>query len=146
MRFFLYQTKDGENVINKEKTLIHDTRINFKGTENIITPSVVLRMVEGVNFFEANYCEISELNRFYFIQDMTLVNYYDIKLTLECDVLESFKDDILNSYAMIERPMKKGDYQDIAIETKAHKDYEIHKSDKDMKGEKTVFMSTIGGE
>lgn len=48
-----------------------------------------------------NYVYIQQLNKYYFIKDITHVNSKITRLFLHCDVLMTYKDDILASYALV---------------------------------------------
>ena len=50
-----------------------------------------------------NYCYIPAFNRYYFIEDITCENTYIYTLTLKCDVLMTFKNDINDIYGIVDR-------------------------------------------
>ena len=50
-----------------------------------------------------NYCYLSFFNRFYYIKDITVQSSQIMELTLQVDPLQSFKTEILNNYAILER-------------------------------------------
>ena len=50
-----------------------------------------------------NYCYLSFFNRFYYIKDITAQSSQIMELTLQVDPLQSFKTEILNNYAILER-------------------------------------------
>ena len=50
-----------------------------------------------------NYCYLSFFNRFYYIKDITVQSSQIMELTLQVDSLQSFKTEILNNYAILER-------------------------------------------
>ena len=55
-----------------------------------------------------NYCYIGEFNRFYYITDNIIQTGTIQELSLKCDVLQSFKDEILSCRAIVERQENKG--------------------------------------
>lgn len=68
----------------------------------------------GADFVNCNYCYIEDLHRYYFITDVTIeygnVNVdsprrdlYRFLISLRCDVLMSFKNDILNFNVVVDR-------------------------------------------
>jgi hypothetical protein len=63
---------------------------------------------------------------------------------LSVDVLESFKEDILNSTAEITRQMKPGDYLDVAPSREVRKEVEIFNSNRRFLEQETILFSTIG--
>lgn len=97
MQLYLYKTEDSNRVLNK--TLKNESllNINLKRDTDIIRPIIQLMKVIGVDFKQFNYAYIPDLNRFYFINNIESVNNSIDKLYLECDVLETYKDDILAS-------------------------------------------------
>lgn len=145
MELKLYHTLDNENVINKTLTLIHTMRIRLKDTVSITNPILILSEVAGVNYFRCNYCYLSEFNRYYFIRDIELMSTKNYKLQLEVDVLESFKEDILNSYAEIKRPLQQGDFVYINNIMDVRKEIDIYESAKSLTNQKNIVLSTIGG-
>ena len=66
-------------------------------------------------------------------------------LSLECDVLESFKDDILNSYSHYKRIVKQGDYLEFNNINDVRKDIDIYESNVKLDGNKSIIFSSIGG-
>lgn len=145
MELRLYHTLDNENVINKNLTLIHTMEIKLKDVVSIISPILILSEVEGVNYFQCNYCFLSDFNRYYFIRDIEVLNNKNYRLQLEVDVLESFKDDILNSRAEYKRLIKEGDYLEFNNISDVRKDIDIYESNVTLNGEKNILLSTIGG-
>ena len=108
----LYSINDGDNVINKNLVNGVTIPIHLKQGFNIINPDIVL----NGDYRGFNYAHIPGLNRFYFINRIEQLNLKLIKLSLSCDVLETYKADILNSNARFKRNIKNGDYQNISID------------------------------
>lgn len=91
---------------------ISDTREVPKTLTNQITKTGTLRdsgniqnpvITTAYNPIDKNYCYISDFNRYYYIDSVTAVRNNLFEISCRCDVLESFKDDILNSPAIISR-------------------------------------------
>ena len=60
-------------------------------------------MIEGTaSYIEYNYAYITEFDRYYYIVDIKSVRNGLWEFTFSCDVLMSFKTDILNSYAIVD--------------------------------------------
>lgn len=53
------------------------------------------------NTYDFNYVYIPSLNKYYFLQNITHVNAKIVRLYLHCDVLMTYKTDILASYGLI---------------------------------------------
>lgn len=145
MELRLYKTVDSDNIINKTLTLIHTMNIKMKDDVSITNPIIILSKVNTVNYFECNYCFLSEFNRYYFIREIEVLNNNNYRFILECDVLESFKDDILNSQAEIERKITSGDYQNKSLEVQVLKEVDIYKSNVVLDNTSILILSTIGG-
>lgn len=145
MELRLYRTLDNENVINKNLSLIHTMNIKLKDTVSITNPTLILSEVNGLDYFQCNYCFLSEFNRYYFIRDIELLNNKNYRMQLEVDVLESFKEDILNSYAEISRTIKQGDYMNINDVIDLRKEIDIYENEIALINEKNIILSTIGG-
>ena len=145
MELRLYKTLDGDNVINKTLTLIHTMNIKMKDNASVTNPIIILSKVDNVNYFECNYCFLSEFNRYYFIREMEVLNNNNYRFILECDVLETFKVDILNSKAVYKRKVKQGDYLEFNNINDVRKDIDIYESNVSLNGEKSIIFSSIGG-
>ena len=53
------------------------------------------------NTYEFNYVYIPSLNKYYFLQNIVHVNQKIIRMLLHCDVLMTYKTDILASYGLV---------------------------------------------
>ena len=53
------------------------------------------------NTYEFNYIHIPSLNKYYFLQNLVHVNAKIIRMQLHCDVLMTYKADILASYGLV---------------------------------------------
>lgn len=144
MEMKLYNTVDNDNVINKELNLIHTLQIKLKDNVSITNPIIILSKVTDVNYFECNYCFLSEFNRYYFIRDIEVMDNTNFRFMLECDVLESFKNDILNSHSSYKRGLKTGDYLQFNNTNDVRKDIEIYSSNITLEMKKTMILSTMG--
>ena len=106
----MYKCSDGYNVINKTLTEKLTINITLKRDVNITAPQIILMNDNGAFFNQYNYAEIPELGRFYFIDSVTSLNNKMESLALRCDVLETYKADVLASKARFMRGLKTGDY------------------------------------
>ena len=100
MDILLYNNTSERNALNK--TLFNETTYTgvLKDNCSVINPIFVLYETNPTGF---NYAYIAEFSRYYYIVDIvsTSNNMWEISLT--CDVLMSFKTDILNSDGIIDR-------------------------------------------
>lgn len=144
MELILYKTTDDDNVINKDLEFFKSININLKDDVDVSNPRIRLKLnVDDVKNF--NYAEIYSFNRKYFVRDIQNLNNTIWLVRLECDYLETFKDDILNSKANVTRNIAKGDYQDISQEFEVKRDVHIYESNVILDREKTMILSTISG-
>lgn len=95
MELILYHTNDSQNTINKEKILITTKNINLKQSTNLYQTFLILKNDKATNFSKVNYAKM--LNKYYYVSYETIANNNFIKLNLKEDVLETYKDAILNS-------------------------------------------------
>lgn len=142
----LYQVTDGDNVMNKT---LSDTpltlTIRLKRDTDIINPMLILSAIDGVDYNNYNYARIEELNRFYFIDNVTNLNNKRWQLNLSCDVIETYKDEILLSRAKFKRSIRAGDYINTAdFDTSIIESIEVFKSDIILDGKESVILTTIG--
>lgn len=73
---------------------------NLRDECSITSPSI---LVEATSLVDYNYCYITEFKRYYFISDIVSVRNNLWRVSLKCDVLESFKSDILNSSCIVNK-------------------------------------------
>lgn len=140
----LYKITDGENVINKTLSTPVEININFKANVDIISPNIIL--LANQDYTGYNYAYIAELGRYYLVTDARRVNNKLVQLELHCDVLETYKADILASRARFYRNIRTGDYFSGTVDYGVDKDVTIFESDKTLiEGDKTMILTTIGG-
>lgn len=140
MQLFLYNVKDAHNVIGKTMNEVSRMNITMKKTEDIENPTIVLTDT-GVTF---NYAKIPFFNRYYFVDKFKRGTNGLITIDLSVDVLETYKDDILNSPATITTKTGIG-YQDGTVDVDARKTITTQKSDTVLGDETSIVLSTIGG-
>ena len=73
---------------------------NLRDECSITSPSI---LVEATSLVDYNYCYIPEFKRYYFISDIVSVRNNLWRVSLKCDVLESFKSDILKSSCIVNK-------------------------------------------
>lgn len=134
-----YDNKSGENVINKDITFGENVSIIVRGELDLDNP--VLRL--NGRFVEYNYCEL--LGRFYFVREVRKINHAISDYFLECDVLETYKTDILNSVARVKRSIKKGDYQKVSLNDSHLQNVFNYKSDVTLDITKNTYVLSCVG-
>lgn len=89
----LYKNDSSFNTINKALTLLTTLNIHLKQSTNLLHTQIIIH--NGDQLKELNYAKM--LDRCYFVQVQTLNNNKFLLLTLDEDVLETYKKDILAS-------------------------------------------------
>ena len=92
MKLKIYNNKSNNNVLNKKITLVKELDFTLKSDNSIMQPILVLK-----NYVEGNYCYIDEFHRYYYINDVRLLNGGLYELQLDVDVLMTYKDEIINA-------------------------------------------------
>ena len=138
MQATFYKTLDNKNVINKTLTNPLNVELKLRDNQDVIAP--VLKM--SVNVTAYNYCYIPIFNRFYFVEKIEKQGKLFI-VGLYCDVLESYKDDILSSNARFKRNIKNGDYMAINLEQSSFKTVDKVESDVTLENESHYILTTI---
>lgn len=143
MKVILYSTSSPNNAIGKVLTNETPFECKLKGRTNVLTPAILLQVKTPINF---NYAKIPDWNRFYFIQDIQYNPNGFVEITLKCDVLESWKDDILNSTCEVTRKVNSNPYYNSDYESEVKKEIDKYNSsvtlDLDIKNRVLV---TVGG-
>ena len=146
MELKLYAVNDGDNVINKVMTLKTTMEINLKRDVDIINPRLILIPNLPTGFTGINYAEIPLLNRFYYVDSITNISATLWQLDLSCDVLETYKEDILASKARLYRNLKAGDYFNTALESSHLTTVAKYNSNKGISDNETLIMTTVGAK
>ena len=93
MQLELYKNNSSFNTINKALTLLTTLTIHLKQGANLLHTQIIIHNNDQLK--ELNYAKM--LDRYYFVQVQTLNNNKFLLLTLDEDVLETYKKDILAS-------------------------------------------------
>ena len=93
MQLELYKNRSSFNTINKALTLLTTLTIHLKQGANLLHTQIIIHNNDQLK--ELNYAKM--LDRYYFVQVQTLNNNKFLLLTLDEDVLETYKKDILAS-------------------------------------------------
>ena len=132
MNITLYKSKSSMNTVDKggaNLTPLLTVSGNFKNAQSILTPIVIIDTIDSLllvddngqvvlddykrplltsrdaskEIIKANYCYIDELQRYYFISDIQVVNNDLIQLYLKEDVLYTYANQIKEHTAYISR-------------------------------------------
>ena len=100
MQIKFYKNSSEKNKIGKSLSRELTLNGNLRDECSITSPSI---LVEANSLVDYNYCYIPEFKRYYFISDITSVRNNLWRVSLKCDVLESFKSDILNLSCIVDK-------------------------------------------
>ena len=86
--------------VNKSPVTIAELSGTLKDPTSIIKPTITIEYASPTGF---NYCYIPAFNRYYFIDDIVVKRTNLLEIYCRCDVLYSWKNDILNQEALVKR-------------------------------------------
>lgn len=144
MDIIFYSVSDGDNVINKSLVDGFNININLKNVSDVTRLDLTLLESETFKLSDYNYCHVPLLERYYFVDSMQRVNNKMVSVNLVCDVLETYKSEILNSVSRFKRNIKQGDYYETSLEVSTIKQVSKHFSDVTLPNIKTLILTTIG--
>lgn len=102
-----YTTHSKENEINKTLQSPVEVNANMNVTElDVMRPQLLIKTSD----ISGNYIYIPKLRRYYFIDTKTNVDNIHTYLTLRCDVLLSWKDEIMNATGHIVKSQNGNSY------------------------------------
>ena len=101
MDILLYTNNSDNNVLNKN-IVLQKQIVCYANKENIdiLSPDILLSYID-IKALNVNYCYIKELNRYYYINSYKYEKNHLLKLTLQTDVLMTFRDNILLSSGVV---------------------------------------------
>ena len=133
---------DSTNTINKEINIVKSIELKLRGSLDIVTPELILIGSE----FESDYNYIIINGRNYFVNEIVSLGNSRYKYFLEMDVVETYKDNILNSDSRFRRNLKTGDYVSNGFDESTIKKISLHESDKSLINGSTMILTTIGSK
>lgn len=101
MNIVLYKNASDNNTIGKSLSGALTLSGALRDESSVISPS--FRLTSATNIAQYNYAYIESFGRYYFIKGITVERTGVWTLDLECDVLESFKAEILSLEATLLR-------------------------------------------
>lgn len=106
MNIILYKNQSEKNKINKVLTTVATITGTLRDKSSVVNPDIVIEYNDPTGF---NYCYIDEFERYYFVENVVVLNNKLIQLNLRVDVLESFKTAILQQHIIIGKSTNKID-------------------------------------
>ena len=107
MDITLYHNSSNNKTVNKALSSATNISGHLHTTTNIEYPNLVL---SGI-YTEFNYCYIPTWRRYYFIEDI-IINGNTTLIKCSIDVLYTYRNDILNSYALLNQATEYNPYYD----------------------------------
>lgn len=102
MNIDLYVNSSQTNVLDKSISMVGSSKILEPFEEiNLLSPTILI--VYNEEFLKCNYCYIPELNRYFYIENISLEKGQRMTLSLRVDPLMSFKEEILSAQATVLR-------------------------------------------
>lgn len=95
-----YITQDERNRINKTLGNAETFNITIKENVSVINPTIKIQTNIDLSYY--NYMYITNVKRYYFIENVEMLQGGLFSVSCSCDVLMSFKDDILNITGIVE--------------------------------------------
>lgn len=111
----LYKNNSERNCVTKILTNPLILNGTLRQKTSIKAPIITIAGDENIPFF--NYAYIEDFARYYFITDIKSVRNGIWEISFLCDVLMSFKNDILNAYAVIDQTQEYDIYNYLSSDT-----------------------------
>ena len=114
MNILLYKTTNANNDLIKTISDKVELVGALREASSIIAPSILIQS----NPIGYNYAYIPEFGRYYYIKNITAFRKGAYIVDLKCDVLMSFREEILNMSGIVSRLTDGDDYATRDIKTK----------------------------
>lgn len=111
----LYKNNSERNCVTKTLTNPRILNGTLRQETSIKTPIITIAGDENTPFF--NYAYIEDFARYYFITDIKSIRTGVWEISFLCDVLMSFKNDILNANAVIDQTQEYDIYNYLSSDT-----------------------------
>lgn len=95
----IYNYKGQPNTINKALTPLGTINVALRPEINVHNPTIKIQMPP--NMYGFNYVYIEDFKKYYFVENFRFLGSNTYLLTLSLDVLQTYKDVILQSTALI---------------------------------------------
>ena len=141
----LYITKDAANVINKTLQSVAVVPVTLKGKLDILNPTISLHITDDLatKMLSCNYCYIDEFKRYFFINDVKVLGKV-VELSLEVDVLETYRSEILTSECVYNSRISMGDYNAVIGDVESREVVTATQSNVTLDEGNTVLLATVG--
>lgn len=136
-----YNTNSSNNTINKILTDETTYNVKFKSVADFLSPTIELK---SETIFNYNYCYIEDFKRYYFVENIEIKPNKIYTIDLNVDVLESFKNDILNCYATVIKSNNGNNYLSRDYVSEVRKECDIYKSNITLDNEESIILISTG--
>lgn len=143
MNFSMGISTDPENVVGKVFTKSLEVNLRLRGAIDWINPVLRLRGLE----FERDYnyaSMVADRERFYFVRDVKPISGDLFEVSLELDVLETYKAEVISSEARFHRNLQNGDFVSTGFDMATTKTIVAHESDGGLTAGSTMLLTTVG--
>lgn len=143
MIFYMGVSTDPENVVGKTFIKSLELDLRLRGAIDWINPVLRLRGLE----FERDYnyaSMVTDRERFYFVRDVKPISGDLFEVSLELDVLETYKTEVISSEARFHRNLQNGDFVSTGFDMATTKTIVAHESDGGLTEGSTMLLTTVG--
>ena len=100
MTITFYKTVSNENQIQKVLTDSKTYTGTFKTDLDILNPKIIISDI-SYSILDFNYCFIQELNRYYFVKNITILSNNHFLIDCKIDVLKTYSTELQNCIGRI---------------------------------------------
>lgn len=143
MEFKVYYTESASNEIGKILEDEQIFRIRIKKTTDQLNPIIPIK--SDIDLMGMNYAYFEGFNRYYFIDEIEPKPNNIYTLHLRVDVLETWKNDILNGYGNVTRGTNENPYFDNGKRFEVRTETDKHFSNVEIPDVENIILNTIGG-
>lgn len=102
----LFKTASENNRVVKVLTDEKQLSGELRNQTSVLNPTIRIESADNISGY--NYCYISEFGRYYYITDIVSVRTNCWVISLRCDVLMSYKDEIQSMNAILNNTQETG--------------------------------------
>ena len=110
MKIILYSMTSDRRKIGKQKAVLFELEnVILKDNTSVINPTFIFNRKKPLNnesipnYFTCNYIYSYGTNKYYFVNDIRMINASSLEFICTVDVLETYKNNILSLTTLIER-------------------------------------------
>lgn len=144
MNLTLYKNSSDNRCINKKIKQVLSLSGNLKNESSIMNPTVIIE----TNIIDFNYLYIKEFNRYYYVNNITILRNNLIQVDASVDVLMSNKDVIKYLPCLVERvndSEKIDEFIDTATDVERGETTEIKTFPQGFNDSPTFILCTLSG-